>query len=172
MKILTKHCKLAKKSDKWYFYIEVPNNLIDKLNKLINKDCFKSIEIKEKKESRSLNSNAYAWTLINKIAIVMKSTDDEIYIEMLRKYGTKEYVACLPNIIPELKKAFKLVETISKTNINGKQGVTLRLIRGSSTYDTAEMSNLINGIVDDATLLQIDTLPPAELERIIKNWGI
>lgn len=170
MKFNTDKLTLGNNGDKRGVFIEVPLNLLDKLKKIVDKEGMKSVEIKTERKSRSLNSNAYFWTLVNKIAVAMKSTDDEIYIDMLHKYGTKEYVACLPDIIPELKKAFKIVETVSKTVINGKWGVTLRLIRGSSTYDTKEMSTLIEGIVDEAKILQIETLSPKDLKIMNDSW--
>ncbi|MDB4302097.1 hypothetical protein N9924_00880 [bacterium] len=153
-----------------YLAIEVPNNLVDKIKSISDKECTKVIEFKQYREKRSLNANSYAWTIINKIAVAIRSTDEEVYINLLHKYGTKEYIACLPNIIPELKKVFRLVETLGATTINGKRGVTLRLIRGSSSYDVLEMSKFVNGIVDDAEILGICTMTPQEINRLMKNY--
>ena len=41
------------------------------------------------------------------------------------------------------------------------------VIRGSSTYDTAEMATLIDGAVSEAKELGIETLPPEELARML-----
>lgn len=42
---------------------------------------------------------------------------------------------------------------------------------GSSSYDTFEMSRLIDEIVAEAKDLGIETMPPEELERLIQSWG-
>ena len=42
---------------------------------------------------------------------------------------------------------------------------------GSSEYDSAEMSVFINGIIEEAKELGIETLPPDELERMMTQWG-
>jgi hypothetical protein len=44
------------------------------------------------------------------------------------------------------------------------------MIKGSSEYDTKEMSRFIDGIVAEAKELGIETLPPAELETMMKAW--
>ena len=44
---------------------------------------------------------------------------------------------------------------------------TYKMLRGSSTYDTKEMSYLIDGLVGECRELGIETLPPRELERMM-----
>ena len=44
------------------------------------------------------------------------------------------------------------------------------MIKGSSEYDTKEMSHFIDGIVAEAKELGIETLPPDELESMMKAW--
>ena len=170
MKFKTSNTKFYSKEGKFYILMQVPDTSANEANKLCEVDAIKTIEFKKEGNSRSLNANAYAWTIINKMAKAVDSTDEEIYHDMLHKYGTKEYIACLPNIIPELKKVFKIVEVVNETNLNGKKGVTLRLIRGSSSYDTAEMSKLIEGLVGEAKILNIETLSPNELARMMEGY--
>ena len=45
------------------------------------------------------------------------------------------------------------------------------MIKGSSEYDTKEMSSFIDGIISEAKGLGIETLPPEELERMMKDYG-
>ena len=47
-----------------------------------------------------------------------------------------------------------------------------KIYRGSHTYDTKEMSVLIDGTVADAKELGIETLPPAELQAMKERWGV
>jgi hypothetical protein len=55
--------------------------------------------------------------------------------------------------------------------INNTPAVTFRLIRGSSTYDSLEMSVLINGIVEEAKQLGIETMTPNEIAELVQKWG-
>ena len=54
---------------------------------LFDQDKNKKFEIKPYHKKRSLNANAYAWMLIGKIADVVRNSKEEVYIEMLKKYG-------------------------------------------------------------------------------------
>jgi hypothetical protein len=45
-------------------------------------------------------------------------------------------------------------------------------MRGSHTYDSREMSRLIDGTVSEAKELGIETLSPAELERMKQQWRV
>lgn len=170
MKLSVKDINLAQNGNQWGVWFNIPNTLVDKFKKLAEKDCVKSIEIKQYREKRSLSANAYCWVLCDKIAKVLDSTAEEVYIDKLHDYGTCEYIGCLPDIIPELKKTIKVVEVKGKCMINGKQGVTLKLIRGSSTYDSKEMSTFIEGLVNDAKVLKIETMVPEELKRMMESY--
>ena len=48
--------------------------------------------------------------------------------------------------------------------------VIYQVYRGSHTYDTKEMSILIGGTVQEAKDLDIETMPPDELERMMKAY--
>lgn len=177
MKLQTKDCKLVFNQvlGSWIFFTQVPDTMVDELNKIVTKDCVKSIEIKNKTGKRSLNANAYYWSILHQIAVKNRSTDEETHEFLLRRYGTKEYVATLEEAEPLLKRAYKFVDRVEPSMINGKQGFTFRLIRGSSTYDPKEMSVLIDGLISEANLLQISTLTPQETEKLMQNyreeWG-
>lgn len=43
-------------------------------------------------------------------------------------------------------------------------------MRGSHTYDTKEMSRLIDGTVEEAKELGIETLTPDQVERMKQAW--
>ena len=49
-----------------------------------------TFSIKRRVIPRSLNANNYAWSLIEKLAVAVKSDKDSVYEEMLRCYGTGE----------------------------------------------------------------------------------
>lgn len=127
-----------------------------------------SIEIKPYREKRSLNANAYAWKLIGEIADIVRSSKDEVYLEMLRKYGQSELISVLSHI--PIEQYVKYCDEVGESKLNGKMFKHYRVYKGSSEFDTREMSILIDGIVGEAKELGIQTETPDELERMKSLW--
>lgn len=145
--------------------IGTPNELI---TFLLNQEREKLFEIKEHKERRSLTANAYAWALIGKIADVLRLDKDEVYLNMLKHYGQSEIVSVLSNI--DVRGYFKYYEPVATAVLQGKEFTHYKIYKGSSEYDTREMAILIDGIVAEAQALDIDTLPPNEVEHLKELW--
>lgn len=130
-----------------------------------------SISVKKYRQKRSLDANAYCWVLCTKIAEKVDSSKDEVYEEMIQKYGyfyrdEDGYVTITVKAEVDMSKIeghWKFYKT------NGKFTSYL-MIKGSSQYDTAEMAHFIDCIVEEAKLLGIETMPPDELERMISLW--
>jgi hypothetical protein len=47
----------------------------------------------------------------------------------------------------------------------------IRAYYGSSTYNTKQMSRLIDAIVEDCKEMDIETLTPRELDAMKSRWG-
>jgi hypothetical protein len=112
--------------------------------------------------------------LIGKIADTLKSSKEEVYIEMLTRYGQREpqLVSVVEEGVPAIRRATQNHCTIvGESELNGKEFVHLAILRGSSTYSTKEMSILIDGIVSDAKDLGIETIPEEELKSLKESWG-
>jgi hypothetical protein len=136
---------------------------------LFDQDKNKKFEVKEYHKKRSLNANAYAWALIGKIADVLRNSKDEIYLEMLKKYGQSEIVSVLSDI--NVTGYFKYFEEIATVKLQGKNFTHYKVFKGTSEYNTAEMAVFIDGVISEADELGIDTLPPNEVEKIKSLWG-
>lgn len=136
---------------------------------LFNQDKEKIFEIKEKKEKRSLNANAYAWKLITEIADVLRKSKEEVYLQMLKDYGQFEVVSILSSVDPT--GYFKYYEAIGTGIVNNKEFTHYKIFKGSSEFDTREMSILIDGIVQEAKQLGIQTLEDLEIERLVESYN-
>lgn len=134
------------------------------------------LEVKEHRQKRSLDANAYAWVLIHKLADAMRITPVEVYREAIRNVG------CNHEIIPIKEEAadhFKKVWEakglgwpcldLGKSKIPGYRN--LIAYYGSSTYDTQQMSQLIDNLVQDCKNLDIETLPPEKLSLLMEGWN-
>ena len=97
---------------------------------LWNQDREKVFEIKEHKEKRSLTANAYAWSLIGKLADVMRISKDECYLMMLKSYGQSEMVSVISEI--DVTGYFKYYEPVAETKLQGKNFTHYRVFKGSS----------------------------------------
>ena len=137
---------------------------------LFNQDREKLFEIKEHKEKRSLNANAYAWSLIGKIADATRQSKDEVYVQMLKDYGQSEMISVLSKI--DLHGYFKYFEPVGTATLQGKEFTHYKIFKGSSEYDTREMAVLIDGIISEAKELNIETLPEAEVQRLKEMWNV
>lgn len=131
-------------------------------------DKDKLYEIKEYKEKRSLNANAYAWKLITEIGNVLRKSKEEVYLQMLKDYGQQEMVSVLSSINPE--GFFKYYEKAGTSVLNNKEFTHYKIFKGTSEYDTKEMSIFIDGVVEEAKQLDIETKTPNELEELKRMW--
>lgn len=137
---------------------------IDIIQWLYNQDKDKKFEIKEKREKRSLSQNSYAWELITKIGNVLRKSKEEVYLQMLKDYGQSEIVSILSSIEP--KGYFKYYEKIGTGVVNNKEFLHYKIFKGSSEFDSKEMTILIDGIIQECKQLGIETLTPDEISKL------
>lgn len=135
-----------------------------------SKDKIHYAEIKLYRPHRSLNANAYAWHLMNEIGNVLRKDKEDIYLDMLKSYGQGGTVSIQEKHCDSFRKTWKYQEEIGKSNLNGKMFHHFRFWVGSSEYDTHEMSIFIDGIVEEAKNLGIETMTPKELSLLKEAW--
>lgn len=135
---------------------------------LFTQDREKVFDITEHKEKRSLNANSYAWSLIGKIADVLRTSKEETYLTMLKRYGQSEIVSVISSI--DVTGYFKYFEIVGHATLQGKEFTHYKVFKGSSEYNTKEMSILIDGIVSEAKELEIETMTPEQIERLKEMW--
>lgn len=143
--------------------------VLGKKNRLY--DC----EVKEHREKRSLDANAYAWVLMDKLAEATNLPKDDIYREAIRNIGGNTETVCVKS-----KAADKIRSAWGKNGLgwfteetpSKLAGCTnVILYYGSSTYDVGQMSRLIDNLVADCKALGIETLPPERLAAMTLEWG-
>lgn len=128
-----------------------------------------SIEVKPYREKRSLNANAYAWKLIGEIADAVRAGKDEIYLKLLKRYGQSELISVLSHV--PIENYVKYYEEAGESKLNGKDFTHYRVYKGSSEFDTREMSIFIDGVVSEAKHLGIQTETPNEIAKLKALWG-
>lgn len=131
---------------------------------LMDQDKDKLYEIKEYKEKRSLSQNAYAWKLITELGDVLRKSKEEVYLQMLKDYGQSTIIVVASDI--NILGYFKYYEKIKSFMNKGKKFDEYKIYKGSSEYDSKEMSIFIDGIVQECKQLGIETLNSDEIARL------
>lgn len=139
------------------------------------KDKIYSCMVKEDRGKRSLDSNAYYWVLMGKLSEKLQIPPTQIYRQHIQDIGGNFDVIPLKD---EAVDRFVSVWTnngigwvvgiLGKSKHDGYTNVVAYY--GSSTYDSAQMSRLINNMVEDCAENGIDTMTPSEIEKLNAMW--
>lgn len=127
----------------------------------------KTYEVKDWHPKRSLTANGYYWALLGELTGVLRAARDEIHEELLRRYS-----------VPFLGKDDKPIVLVSRREPEELPGHWIRVrdgikgqkaymrIKGSSDMDSKEFSRLLDGLISECKEVGVETLPPAEIERL------
>ena len=88
---------------------------------------------------------------------------------MLKKYGQSDIVSVLSSV--DVKGYFKYYDEFGKGTVNGKEFTHYKVYKGSSEYDTREMSILLDGIIEEAKALDIEVISDSERALLLADWG-
>ncbi len=135
-----------------------------------------SAEIKEYRKPRSLDANAYFHVLVNKIAAVQGLSDDEVKRTLVVRYGTVErdddgnVIAAMLPMSADIDKIYPYTRCYKTVDQDGKTYRCYLFYKRSRYMDSAEMSHLIDGTVQEAQELGIDTDTPDVIARYKEEW--
>ena len=140
------------------------------------KDCERlSVEVKPFRQRRSLDANAYFWVLCDKLAEKLNRSKVDIYREYVKDIGGNNEIVCVKNIaLDRLCQGWKrngigwLTETFP-SKIEGCTNVILYM--GSSEYDSAQMSRLLDLITEDCREQGISVETPDKIAEMKARWG-
>lgn len=139
------------------------------LETLIDEFKAGSYEFKRVRKKRSLSANSLAWVLCDQIANKIHATKEEVYRKAVADVGVFTELSFKS---PDAMKSFK-----AKWQANGIGWLTrtvdektLHAYYGSSVYDRAEMSRLLDWLVDAAQSVGVPTMSDEELKQIIGRW--
>lgn len=166
--------------------IEVDSDIREEYDKLKDKEKLR-IRIVQYRKKRSLDANAYYWTLLTKFADVIGLSNPEAHNMMLRGYGQSEIFdgKAVYVTIPDTEESEKKVNNATDYHLAPTSQVrmgnddvlyrTYRLLRGSRTYDTKEMSKLIDGLITcckEAGIPETEIASPNEKEILKERYGV
>lgn len=154
------------------------NDFLSELGQLdLSKDYV--VTIAPQKSRRTLDANAYYWQLCRKISRETKAPLVELHNRNLAHVGIawadgkgKKHWILQPDNDFWIKQ--DKIHFAPTDRTEDRKGNTYRwfyLLKPSHEMDKAEMSMLIDSIVEDAKSLGIETLTPDELARLKATWG-
>lgn len=133
-----------------------------------------SVRFSKHRKKRSLDANAYAWTLLDKLSVVLRVPKETLYRDYIKDVGGVSDTVCV-----KTDSIQKLCVAWEKNGLgwqwasfpSSTAGYTnVILYYGSSTYDTKQMSRLIDLIVQDCKAQGIETADPEELRALLASW--
>lgn len=134
------------------------------------------IEIRKHRQRRSLDANAYFHVLVNKIASATKDSDAAVKKRLVQEYGTVardgegNSIGFKLPVSVDVDTIYPYTRWFDKRNEGGHWFNCYLLLKQTHEMDSKEMSRVIDGTVQEAKELGIETMPPAELERMLGQY--
>lgn len=140
---------------------------------LFQQDKEKKYEIKEYKEKRSLDANAYAWVLLGKLQDKLHIPKEEIYRDLIRNIGSYEVVPIKDEAVDKFRQAWSKnglgwITDTTKSKLEGYTNVLAYY--GTSIYNRTEMTRFIDLLIQECEQLGIETKSQAEINSLLESW--
>lgn len=136
-----------------------------------------TIKLKKWRQKRSLDANSYCWVLCDKIAKELCKdgtivTKEDVYKDAILQIGSFEPFIVQEKTYMNFKRIWEkqglgfLVQEVSKKD----KCIKVNYYYGSSTYNTKEMSLLIEDLIELAKTLNVETKSQSEIDSLLKEW--
>lgn len=149
----------------------VNTNEVDILEKLRGSKL--NVELKKWYKKRSLDANAYLWVLIREISEKIEVQPKEIYRDAISYMNTYDVLPIRDDAVDRFIENWQKNGDgwiCEKFDSKLKGYTNVRAYYGSSTFNTKEMSQLIDIIIEECRNLGIETKPKAEIDALLKEW--
>lgn len=136
-----------------------------------------NVEIKKATKQRSKDANAFCWSLCSEIGNALQPPvpKEEVYRRAIREVGDYEPLPIREDAVETFRSRWAskgtgwFAEVIDDSKLPGYKLVFAYY--GSSTYDTATMSRLIDYLVDEAKQMELPIPASKEQEEMLKAWA-
>lgn len=137
-------------------------------------DGLLDIDAKKYKSKRSLEQNRLLWALLGKMAVAIsgrkdKVSTEECYCIMLEQANVRaDYLIGLPEVEDSLRQVYRVVRKVDERIENGKTVFMYQCFTGSSKFDTKQMTDLIESVLDKLAELGVFD---SEIEQARLEYG-
>ena len=140
------------------------------------KECDVSVEIKKYNPGRSKDANSFCWAMCTDIGNAMTPPlpKEDVYRMAIRAVGDYEPLPIKEGAVETFQHRWAshgtgwFAEVIDNSKLPGYKLVFAYY--GSSTYDTASMSRLIDYLVDEAEQMGLPIPASKEQEEMLAKW--
>lgn len=134
--------------------------------------CKLIIDIKKWFKKRSNNANAYLWVLIEKLSQKLNISRKETYRKHIYEAGTYQELGMEEEVMDRFSKVWedKGLGWFAEKTVNQYGEIVLRVYFGSSTYNTKEMTRLLDSVIQDCKSQNIETMTPNGLKALLESW--
>lgn len=160
------------------YNVLIPAPRDEELNTL-DADAEYTVSITKKNKRRSLNANAYAWVLCEKIAHELSRNSyiskNDVYKRVIQEAGTFTYLPIKNDAVVrfiEIWHGHGLGWHAEDAGLAKTEGYTIiRAYHGSSVYTVDEMRRLIDALIDECNQLNIPIESNDYVNSLIQEWG-
>ena len=143
---------------------------------LFQQDKTKRYEVKEVKKKRSTNANNYFWKLLQELCEVQNLDTIQEYKIRVKELGIFRRFRIEPKDVKTFEimwqdKGIAWFCEIADTEYLGS--VEFKIINayyGSSSFNSKQMSRLIDNLVQDCQAVGIETKSKAEIDSLLRSW--
>ena len=135
-----------------------------------------NIELKKYRKHRSLDANAYFWKLLTELCELAEIDTVEEYKRRVKELGIFRRFRIEKDNIKTFEKMWTaqgiawFCEIADTEYIGNTEFKIINAYYGSSSYNSKQMSRLIDGLVQDCKHYGVETKPQAEIDSLLKEW--
>lgn len=132
-------------------------------------------ELKRTYKKRSHNANSYCWELCTRIGEAVGISKEEVYRRSIRDVGSYTPMPIKAEGVERFSEIWRhrgvgwFVDVIDDSKLDGYK--LIFAYHGSSTYDTKEMSRLIDNLIQDAKAVGVEVISESERALLLEDWN-
>lgn len=141
----------------------------------LDEDTEYELTITKPKNPKSNDANAYYWALIGKLSEKINVSPRDIYCHHIQDIGGNyEIVPIRDDAVETWKRNWTrkglgwVCESLGESKFRGYTNMIC--FYGSSTYDSRQMSRLIDLCIEDCKAQGIETLTPSQKALLMENY--
>lgn len=172
-----KHANLILKEDGYWLELKPLGEDLPALRRWLHVGWkgLQQLTVGSYRKKRSLDANGYAWVLLDKLSQALNLPKEEVYREEIKKTGgVSEIIAMREEAVPQFRRSWEsghLGQFVEDLGPHAAKGYhTVVCYYGSSGYDTAQMTRLIENIVQDCKAVGIETATDQEISLLLEGW--
>lgn len=151
--------------------MRILSEFVNEKTKIITIEIGKDEEVEVKKKKRSNKANRYFWKMLQKLCFEMNLEVIGEYRKRVKELGIFQTFELNTENVPTFEHLWEqngVAWFTEKVEENGNKAI-INAYYGSSSYNSKQMSKLIDNLVQDCRSVGIQTLEDIEIEELIRS---